>query len=59
MTHRRGSGATVAITRTCRGAIGTVPPASQIPCRRISLDIPTQMFTIDVWDVDQGDWGFS
>ncbi len=59
VTHLRGSGATVAITRTCRGAIGTVPPASQIPCRRISLDIPTQMFTIDVWDVDQGDWGFS
>jgi hypothetical protein len=59
VTHRRGSGATVAITRTCRGAIGTVPPASQIPCRRISLNTATQIFTIDVWDVDQGDWGFS
>jgi hypothetical protein len=59
VTHLRGSGATVEITRTCRGAIGTVPPASQLPCRRISLDIATQLFTIDVWDVDQGDWGFS
>ena len=57
--HRRQDGSTVVITASCRGAIGTAPPAGSLPCRRVSLDTVTQIITIDVWDVDQGDWGFS
>jgi hypothetical protein len=59
VTHLRGSGQTVVITRTCRGAIGVAPAPAELPCRRISLNTATQTFLIDVWDVDQGDWGFS
>ena len=59
VTHRHDDGSVVVITRNCSGAIGTVPPLSKLPCRRVSLDSETQTVTIDVWDLEQGDWGFS
>jgi hypothetical protein len=59
VTHRHDDGSVVVITRNCAGAIGTVPPLSKLPCRRVSLDTETQTITIDVWDLEQGDWGFS
>jgi hypothetical protein len=50
-----------AILRACTGAIGVKPAASELPCRRVKFDKKASpaIATIDAWDLDQGDWGFS
>jgi len=47
------------ILRACTGEIGVKPAASELPCRRVTFDRKAGVATIDAWDLDQGDWGFS
>lgn len=49
------------ILKACTGAIGVKPAASELPCRRVKFDRKANppIATIDAWDLDQGDWGFS
>ncbi len=59
VSHRRDDGKLVHIRATCSGLIGKAPPPEQLPCRRVFVDPWKHVVVIDVWDVDQGDWGFS
>lgn len=47
------------ILKACTGEIGVKPAASELPCRRVKFDRKAGIVTIDAWDLDQGDWGFS
>jgi hypothetical protein len=47
------------IPNACTGEIGVKPAASELPCRRVKFDKKAGIATIDAWDLDQGDWGFS
>ena len=49
------------ILKACTGGIGVKPAASELPCRRVKFDRKANppIVTIDAWDFDQGDWGFS
>lgn len=57
--HRYDKGTVVSFKTKCSGGIGTAPPASELPCRRVSIDSWKKRVVIDAWDVDQGNWGFS
>jgi hypothetical protein len=57
INHRYENGSIVQILAKCSGAIGTVPPVSELPCRRV--EIKGQIVKVDAWDVDQGEWGMS
>jgi hypothetical protein len=47
-------------TTECSGNLFNQPSASQaLPCRRVLIDRKAGKVTIDVWDNQQGDWGFS
>ena len=46
-------------TTRCDGALFSPPSASHVPCRRVVIDHEAGVVTIDAWDFDQGDWGFS
>jgi hypothetical protein len=48
-----------AILKACTGEIGVKPTSSELPCRRVKFDKRAGIATIDAWDLDQGDWGFS
>ena len=49
----------VSFTTACSGALGTAPSAAQLPCRRVVIDRRAGTITIDAWDFNQGNWGFS
>ena len=59
--HDPEDGPPIQITAKCTGAVGTQPPLSQIPCRRVVFDRQAnpKVAIIDAWDFKQGDWGFS
>jgi hypothetical protein len=56
VNHRYEDGSIVQIGAKCSGAIGTVPPLSELPCRRVKTDNQLKLVQVDVWDVDQGNW---
>ena len=59
VNHRYDDGSIVQIQAKCSGAIGTVPPLSELPCRRVKINNQLKLVQVDVWDVDQGNWGMS
>ncbi len=57
--HRHDDGSVTTISHSCSGAIGTMPPASELPCRRVAIDHMAGTAITDAWDFSNGDWGFS
>ena len=57
--HRHDDGSVTTISHSCSGAIGTMPPASELPCRRVAFDHMAGTAITDAWDFSNGDWGFS
>lgn len=49
----------VSFTTKCSGAPFSAPSASEVPCRRVEINRKAGTVTIDAWDDQQGNWGFS
>ncbi len=59
VSHQYANNTIVTFTTQCSGAFGTPPPVSERPCRRVVEDKKLKLWKIDIWDNDQGNWGFS
>jgi len=59
VSHQYANSSTVTFTTQCSGTFGTPPPLSERPCRRVVEDKKLKQWRIDIWDNDQGNWGFS
>ncbi len=57
--HRYDDESVAQISSACSGGFRQVPPAEELPCRRIWFDNANGTIIVDAWDVQQGDWGFS
>jgi hypothetical protein len=59
VNHRHDDGSIVQIQAKCSGEIGTLPPLSELPCRRVKIDNQLKLVMVDIYDFDQGNWGMS
>ena len=59
VSHQYTNGTIVTFTTKCSGAFGTPPPLAERPCRRAVENNKLKLWQIDIWDNDQGNWGFS
>ena len=59
VSHQYANSTIVTFTTQCSGTFGTPPPLSERPCRRVVEDKKLKQWRIDIWDNDQGNWGFS